>query len=119
MSRNKPVKFDENPEWTKADFAKAKRPEDALSAATLKNFRGPQKTPKKVPVSIRLDEIVIQYFKQIGPGWQSKINDLLVKVASQQGSVTVESHGRDGKYEVQTFAKSPGRRTITKTKKRA
>jgi uncharacterized protein (DUF4415 family) len=61
----------DNPEWTQDDFAKA--PEDILPADVLANFkhRGPQRAPKKVPVSIRLDPMVVTYFKQEGPGWQA------------------------------------------------
>ena len=40
--------------------------------------RGPQKAPKKVPVSIRLDKDVYEYFKSTGRGWQSEINTLLL-----------------------------------------
>jgi len=41
----------DNPEWTRADFAKAKAPEDVLPADVLSKFgkhRGQQKAPKKV-----------------------------------------------------------------------
>jgi uncharacterized protein (DUF4415 family) len=33
-------------------------------------------------VSIRLDQDVIDKFKASGPGWQSRINDLLKKAAA-------------------------------------
>ena len=32
---------------------------------------------KKVPVSIRLDPDVLAWFRQLGNGWQSRINDTL------------------------------------------
>jgi uncharacterized protein (DUF4415 family) len=59
MSRKskEPVFDDDNPEWTKADFAKARPPAEVLPPellAQFKNTRGPQKTPTKVAVSIRL-----------------------------------------------------------------
>lgn len=80
MSR-KTVSDPENPEWTEADFAKA-RPASELPPEILKAFprtRGPQKAAKKVPVSIRLSAEVIERFKASGPGWQGRIDDVLKK----------------------------------------
>ncbi len=39
--------------------------------------RGPQNTPLKVPVSIRLNPDVVEFFKSQGKGWQTKINSIL------------------------------------------
>lgn len=33
--------------------------------------------PKKKPISIRLDEDVIEYFRRSGPGYQTRINAVL------------------------------------------
>ena len=41
--------------------------------------RGPQKSPPKIPVSIRLNQEVVEYFKSQGKGWQTKVNDILRK----------------------------------------
>ncbi len=41
--------------------------------------RGPQKSPQKTPVSIRLNQEVVEYFKAQGKGWQTKVNDILRK----------------------------------------
>lgn len=77
----------DNPEWTDADFARAKSA-SALPAAVLDAFprtarrvRGAQKAPTKTPVSLRLDADVVAYFKATGPGWQTRINEVLSKVA--------------------------------------
>lgn len=73
----------ENPEWTRATFKKS-RPASDLPAEVLAAFprmRGPQKDPKKVPVSIRLSPEVVEHFKSEGPGWQSRIDAALKKVA--------------------------------------
>ncbi len=40
--------------------------------------RGPQKTPTKIMVSVRLDPAIIDYFKKGGSGWQSRMNDTLL-----------------------------------------
>lgn len=80
MSRK--VQFDpDNPEWTEADFKRAK-PASALPEEIRKAFpktRGPQVADKKVPVSIRLTAEVVERFKQDGPGWQSRIDAVLKK----------------------------------------
>ena len=71
----------ENPEWTVADFKKA-RSASELPADILKAFpktRGPQKMAKKVPISIRLSADVVERFKAAGPGWQARIDDALKK----------------------------------------
>lgn len=79
----------DNPEWTKADFARARPPDAVLSPKTLAAFkphRGPQKTPTKVPVSIRLSPNVVRYFKAGGPGWQARIDEVLLKVAQRRSA---------------------------------
>lgn len=73
----------DNPEWTAADFAKA-RPASELPdhiRAAFPRTRGPQKASTKVPVSIRLSPEVIAHFKAGGRGWQSRINEALRKLA--------------------------------------
>jgi len=79
-----PVFDEDNPEWTEEDFARARSPEEVLPPdilAQFKNTRGPQKAPTKIPVSLRLSADVLQYFKDTGPGWQSRIDDALRKIA--------------------------------------
>lgn len=39
--------------------------------------RGPQKTPTKQLVSLRLSPEVLDYFKSKGPGWQTRIDQTL------------------------------------------
>jgi uncharacterized protein (DUF4415 family) len=88
MSRKlkEPVFDDDNPEWTKSDFAMATHFKDGIKATDLTPEilarvarRGPQKSPKKVAVSIRLSPDVISHFKAKGPGWQSRIDEALRK----------------------------------------
>ena len=77
----------DNPEWTQDDFAKARAPEDILPADVLSKFgkhRGLQKAPKKVPVSIRLNPIVITHFRDQGPGWQARIDAVLTKIVKKK-----------------------------------
>jgi uncharacterized protein (DUF4415 family) len=42
-----------------------------------KRVRGSQKEPLKIPVSIRLNPDIIEYFKSQGKGWHTKINNIL------------------------------------------
>lgn len=88
MSR-KPVIDPENPEWTDSDFARAKGP-GSLPTHILEAFpktaakvRGPQKTQTKAPVSIRLDQAIVDHFKAQGPGWQSRINEALLEIVKR------------------------------------
>ena len=41
--------------------------------------RGPQKTPTKRLVSLRLSPEVIDHFKSTGPGWQTRIDSTLLE----------------------------------------
>jgi uncharacterized protein (DUF4415 family) len=73
---------EDNPEWTEADFNRAKPPEhlpDQVLAAfpeTAKRLGRPPGSTKQA-VSLRLDRDVIEKFKATGPGWQSRINEAL------------------------------------------
>ena len=66
---NKPVDRD-NPPWT----------ESMLGPPIMRRGRGAQKAPTKVLTTIRLDADVIAFFRALGPGYQSRINDALRRV---------------------------------------
>ncbi len=70
----------DNPASTDEELAQAKPfaeafPELAKSIAK----RGPQKAPTKVPTSIRLAADVVAALKATGPGWQTRVSDILRK----------------------------------------
>lgn len=70
----------ENPEWTREDFAHAMTFDQLPSRLRQKlssRKRGPQKSPKKVPVSIRLSPDVVASFRASGAGWQSRVDEIL------------------------------------------
>jgi len=70
----------ENPEWMREDFARAMTFDQLPSRLRQKlssRKRGSQKSPKKVPVSIRLSPDVIASFRASGAGWQSRVDDIL------------------------------------------
>jgi uncharacterized protein (DUF4415 family) len=88
-----PVFDNDNPEWTKADFAKATKFPEGVRLKDIKpdeigrivSRRGPQTTHTNVAVSIRLSPEVSSHFKAKGPGWQSRIDDALRKIARKAG----------------------------------
>ena len=91
----------DNPEWTKKDFEDAK---DAasLTDALLDAFpktRGPQRRPKKVAVSIRLDAHIVDQYKATGRGWQTRLNEDLVTLNTASkigGRVEVYRNAKTG-----------------------
>ena len=88
MSKGKerPVVFDDdNPEWTKADFARARPATDIHSAAILDLLvRKPgrpamAKDDRKQKVNIRLSPDVLEALRAGGAGWQTRADELLRK----------------------------------------
>jgi len=74
----------DNPEWTDKDFARARPAKDVLPhplydalVKRSRGQRGPQKAPVKKPVTIRVDQDVLQSYKAKGKGWQRRMNDAL------------------------------------------
>ncbi len=78
-----PADFDENPEWTEADFARA-RPADQvfppeMAAQLVKRGRGRPRSSEKESVTLRIDRETLDRFRAGGPGWQTRINEALRK----------------------------------------
>jgi len=77
----------DSPELTDDQIASAKPFAEAFPeiARKMRNNVGgrPKSASPKVPVSIRLDQDVVAKFKATGPGWQSRINEVLRKSATQ------------------------------------
>jgi len=46
---------------------------------SLKNARrrGPQKSPTKIMMSLRLSPEVVEYFRTTGKGWQTRVDQIL------------------------------------------
>lgn len=49
----------------------------ALQKALGMRPRGPQKSPKKIPTTIRLSPEVMEYFRASGDGWQARVDGVL------------------------------------------
>jgi uncharacterized protein (DUF4415 family) len=76
--------FDDNPEWTDADFARAKPASEvhgAKVAAGMVRKRGrptgSTKPDAKQQIALRIDADVLAAYKAGGPGWQTRMNDAL------------------------------------------
>jgi uncharacterized protein (DUF4415 family) len=72
----------DNPEWTDADFERARPAVEVLGHAAvvaLVRRRGPQRSDPKIPVSLRLDTDIVAALRATGPGWQKRANDALRK----------------------------------------
>ncbi|MGP0091017.1 MAG: BrnA antitoxin family protein [Xanthobacteraceae bacterium] len=63
------------------------RAEAAFKAATTKPVEPVPKTPSlpgvKELVSLRIDQDVLEHFREGGPGWQDRINEALRKAAGK------------------------------------
>ena len=76
---------DDAPEWTDDQFARAEvrhgdqviRPADG----TLTRPGRPKSDNPKQQVTLRLDAAVLEHFKSAGPGWQTRINEVLKRAA--------------------------------------
>ena len=74
------------PEMTAKDFRKARPVKDVLPEliAAAKRVRGrPRSANPKQHVSLRLDAKVIAGFRAQGPGWQGRINDVLMRALNR------------------------------------
>ncbi|CAM5783516.1 BrnA antitoxin family protein [Castellaniella caeni] len=71
----------DNPEWSDADFARARPAAEVLPVALHEKLgirrRGPQKAPVKKLITIRLSPEVVDGFRASGPGWQARVDAVL------------------------------------------
>ena len=73
----------ENPEWTEEDFQRARPalevlPKEVVEAIRrYRGQRGPQKSPTKELISLRVDRDVAAAYRATGPGWQTRANEAL------------------------------------------
>ena len=81
---NKPLinKDGEVRELTSDDLKRFKPISEAKPALLAKikkgiGERGPQKSPTKIPISIRVSPEVAEYFRAKGKGWQGRIDHIL------------------------------------------
>jgi uncharacterized protein (DUF4415 family) len=77
-----------SPELTEADFANARPFAEVFPdlSASIRKGRGPNKSPTKKLVSLRLSPDVIEHFKKEGRGWQSRIDETLRKAVKRKAA---------------------------------
>jgi uncharacterized protein (DUF4415 family) len=81
-----PKRVDENPEWTKADFAKARKfptgvPLSKATAELMKTRGRPRLERPKEAIKLRIDADVLDAYRSKGSGWQTRINTDLRKAS--------------------------------------
>jgi len=76
-TESKWVDPDDAPHLTREWFKQA----DLYHGDKLVRRGRPKSASPKEAVNLRLDADVVEYFRKTGPGWQSRINEALRKVA--------------------------------------
>jgi uncharacterized protein (DUF4415 family) len=75
-----PHEYEEAPEWTEEDFARA---ELRVADRLIRRGRPPLEKPKEA-VKLRLSPDVLDHFRAGGPGWQTRINETLEKAVARE-----------------------------------
>ena len=81
----------ENPEWTAEEIRQARPLMDVLPKETAeavrryRGQRGPQKSPTKELVSLRIDRDIVEAYRATGSGWQKRANEALRVYAVKSG----------------------------------
>ena len=75
-----PEEYDEAPEWTADDFARAEVHE---GGKLIRRGRPPKERPKEA-VKLRLSGEVLDHFRAAGPGWQTRINATLERAVARE-----------------------------------
>lgn len=92
----------ENPEWTASEVRQARPLMDALPKKTVaavrryRGQRGPQKSPTKELISVRIDRDIVAAYRASGPGWQTRMNDAL-RTQAKKSSVGRVAHSRQAR----------------------
>lgn len=78
-----PDDFDDNPEWTEEDFARARPADEVLPPNIVAMLVRPRGRPalkpeaRKQKINIRLSPDVVAALRAGGAGWQRRADDLL------------------------------------------
>lgn len=81
--RKADVADDENPEWTTADFSRARPASEVFGAGAASAFVRPRGRPAKAPearkrqVTLRLSPDVLKAARATGRGWQTRVDTVL------------------------------------------
>jgi uncharacterized protein (DUF4415 family) len=88
-TRRKPKADSDNPEWTAADFRRARPAGEVLpklvGEQTAERLLKPQGRPKspdaKVAISLRIPPQTLARWKASGPGWQTRMAETLTTMS--------------------------------------
>ena len=75
----------DNPEWTEADFARARPAHEVLSPEIMAQFpktKGgrPRALSPKELVTIRFDAEIAHHLRESGKGWQTRVNNAVAEL---------------------------------------
>lgn len=98
MEKHQVIDNDDAPELDDAFFARARPAREVMSEAAQASFK-PRGRPKaaetKLAVSLRLDRHVVAFYKALGDGWQTRMNeDLLTMVTAREKVRTIRAKHR-------------------------
>jgi uncharacterized protein (DUF4415 family) len=89
-----PADFDDNPEWTDEDFARARPASevhgvDAASALVRSRGRpaGSKAASRKEQIALRVDADLLAAYRATGAGWQTRMNEALRDGVSKLGAI--------------------------------
>ena len=116
-TRNKVGRTDaENPEWSSATFRKARSAAEVFPTGAFRpskrRHRGPQKAQTFKPISLRLPVDIIDQYRSTGPGWQSRMREVLVE------GITLMSMVREAPPR-RASSSAPARKVAMRTKEAA
>ena len=111
MRRNASRPDAENPEWTPEEVRGA-RPlmevlpkETAEAVRRYRGQRGPQKSPTKELISLRVDRDVAAAYRATGPGWQKRAGEALRLYARKAGLSSQRASTRRGTAATRRLAR--------------
>ena len=99
MRKNASRPDKDNPEWSEKEMREAQPLMDLLPPKTAevlrrrRGQRGPQQSPTKELISLRVDRDVVAAYRATGVGWQTRANEAL-KAYAKSGLVAREGGAR-------------------------
>jgi uncharacterized protein (DUF4415 family) len=109
-----PGEYDDAPEITSEMLRRADLYEgDKL----VRRGRPPLEAPKQA-IKLRLDADVVEYFRETGPGWQTRINEALRKDLNVRMGLHVSTTGRIAKASRKTGPATSGAEEAVEKKAR-
>lgn len=117
-------RHDDNPEWTKEDFARAKPASEVIgkdAAAALVRKPGRPKlarADRKQQVNMRFSPDLLEGLRNTGPGWQGRIEEVL-RHALDEGLLETQRKADGSLFERIVTARKEARNRKAPTLKRS